>query len=85
MASVVWIAEIVRWTIYYGKVPGSYMPDWMATTWVICLLGSPIVSLILAIIIGLDRRERFTPGFGAAVVIGCSPVILFLSYLIVLN
>jgi len=85
IASIVWIAEILRWTIYDGKVPGSYMPDWMAATWILCLLGSPIVSLILALIIGLDRRERFTPGFTAAIVYGCSPGLLFACYLIVLR
>jgi len=85
MASIVWICEILRWTLYYGKVPGSHMPDWMAAGWMLCLLGSPIVSVVLALIIGFDRHERFTPGFAAAVVYGCSPMLLFACYLIVLQ
>jgi hypothetical protein len=84
-ASFVWVAEILRWTIYNGKVPGSHMPDWMTTIWMLCLLGTPIVSVFLALIIGLDQRERFTSGFSAAIMYGCSPGILFAYYLIVLG
>ena len=85
IASTVWISEILRWTYYDGKVPGSYMPDWMAMTWILCLLGSPIVSIILVLIIALDRRERFTPAFTAAIMYGFSPWLLFAYYLIVIR
>lgn len=84
LASIVWITEVLRWTVYDGKVPGSYMPDWLGIIWIYCLLISPSVSLILVMIIGFDKKESFTSGFLSAVIFGCSPLLVVIAYLVML-
>jgi hypothetical protein len=76
----VWIIEILRWTVGYGKVPGTHLPDWVSVAWMLCLLGSPAVSVLLGVLIAVDRRERFSGGFFVAFLYGCSPVFLLLAY-----
>ena len=83
MASLVWILEILRWTEYFGKYSGSYMPNWMPVAWFFCMIVTPILSIILRIIMKFDRGEKVTPWFQAAMYYGCSPALLFGGYLVV--
>ncbi len=85
MSSIVWIAEILRWTVGVGKYPGSYLPDWVMVAWCFCMLATPVVSLFLAVRIAADRRERFTAGFCVAVIYGFTPALLFFGYVLALN
>ncbi len=85
MSSIVWVAEILRQTVGLGKFPGSYLPAWVSVAWFFCMLAAPVVSLLLAVLVAVDRREHFTAGFGAAVIYGCTPALLFFGYVLVLN
>ena len=77
-----WIVEILRWTMYYGKVAGSHIPDWLGVTWILILFGLPLVSMVMLIIVGLDKRERWTFGFIIAVLFGFSPLVVIFGHFI---
>ena len=80
MASFAWVGAVLNHTTYNGKWAGEHAPDWFAVAWMFCLFVSPMVSLMLALIIGVDRRERFTSGFVAAMIYGCSPLPFYIGY-----
>jgi len=84
-SSAFWIGEILRRTAYDGKVPGMYMPDWMTTLWILCLVGLPPITLILALRIHFDRSERITSSFLWAVALGISPALSFMGYMLALR
>ena len=85
MAGFFWISEFLRWTIYEGKVPGSYMPDWMSVLWILCILGIPIISLFMAVLVYFDPRERVTTRFLSFVAFGVTPILSLVGYMLILR
>ena len=80
MASVGWVSWILMCTIYgSSKSPWTFAPDFLVLIWVLGFLVSPAVTIYLAWAISRDEGERYTIGYSAVIMYGCSPWIFLLG------
>ena len=76
IASMVWILEILAWTIGMGKFPGSYLPSWVSAVSFSGMVMAPVAALLVGLMILVSTLERFNLRLALIVLFGLSPLLI---------